>query len=150
MARGVLCLLFVGVAGLVVRGAYAGEEPEKTNAEELKRLEGDWKIVTAEQGGEAVECNDLVVFAGRKCTVTNPATMIVFENTIAVDPSKTPKRIEITNTQTKEVWAGIYEFKGDKLRCLFYGGKDAKVPSEFKTTKGSLEVMYTYERVKPK
>ena len=141
MGRGILPSLLGLAAALGWSGAFAGEEPEKAVAAELKRLDGDWKIVAAEQGGEAIESNTLVVFSGGKCTVTNPATGIVFENTIAVDPSKTPKRIEVTNTKTKEVWAGIYELKGDKLRCLLYGGKDAKAPAEFKTKKGSLEVM---------
>jgi uncharacterized protein (TIGR03067 family) len=130
--------------------AIAGDGPEKAVAEELKRLDGEWKIVAAEQGGETIGANDIVGFAGQKCTVTNPATKIVFENTITVDPSKKPKRIELTNVKTKEVWAGIYELEGDKLRCLFYGGKDAKAPTEFKTTQGKPEVMYTYERVKHK
>lgn len=145
-----LFFLFVVALGLLPFQANAGEESEKAVAQELKRLEGEWKIVAAEQRGEAVEAGDLVVFSGQKCTVTNPATKIVFENTIVIDPSKSPKRIEVTNTQTKQVWAGIYEFKGNQLRCLFYGGKDAKPPTEFKTTKGSEEVLYIYERFKSK
>jgi uncharacterized protein (TIGR03067 family) len=140
--------LLSGIIVVSFCGALLGDEPSKAVKEELKRLEGEWKIVAAEQGGKAVKSNDLVVFSGGKCTVTNPAIKIVLEYTVSIDPSKTPKRIEVTNTKTKEVWVGIYELEGDKLRCLFYG-KDAKAPTEFKTQEGGLEVMYTYERVKP-
>jgi uncharacterized protein (TIGR03067 family) len=132
--------------------ASAGDESEKAKAvgQELKRLEGEWRIVAAEQGGEAVASKDRVVFSGRKCTVTNPETKDVFANTITIDPSKTPRQIEVTNTKTKQTWVGIYELKGDRLRAVFQGEKDGKRPTEFNTKKGSLEVMYTYERVKPK
>jgi uncharacterized protein (TIGR03067 family) len=150
MRRHFLQLLFVCATTCGLVGPSSGAPPEKAVAEELKRLDGDWKIVAAEQGGAAVESGDLVTFSGGKCTVTNPATKIVLENTFSIDPSQTPKRIEVTNTKTQKTWAGIYELNGDTLRCLFYGGKDAQVPTEFKTAKGGPEVMYTYERVKTK
>jgi uncharacterized protein (TIGR03067 family) len=150
MKRRVLPVLAAVATALGFLGASAGEEPDKAVEAELKRLDGEWKIIAAEQGGAAVESNDVVVFSGRKCTVTNPGTKIVLESTISIDPSKTPKRIEVTNTATKEVWAGIYELKGDTLRAVFQGEKGGERPTEFKTKKGSLEVMYTYERVKPK
>ncbi len=150
MEHRVLTILLVVATAVGFIGVAAGEEPDKAVVEELKRLEGEWRIVAAEQGGDVVACSDLVVFSGRKCTVTNPSAKIVLENTISLDPSKATKRIEVTNDKTKEAWVGIYELKGDTLRALFYGGKDAKPPTEFKTKKGSLEVMYTYERVKPK
>jgi uncharacterized protein (TIGR03067 family) len=144
-------MLVVIVAALACLGASTGQKPDKAVEAELKLLDGEWKVIAAEMGGEPCECNDQVVFSGGKCTVTNPATKIVLENTIALDPSKMPKRMVVTNTQTKEVWVGIYELKEGKLRALFYGGKDApKAPTGFKTEKGSLQVMYTCERVKPK
>jgi uncharacterized protein (TIGR03067 family) len=131
--------------------ASSGDEPQKAKAveAELKRLDGEWRIVAAEQGGAVTESNDLVVFSGLKCTVTNPETKIVLENTITIDPYKTPKQIGVTNTKTKQTWVGIYELKGNQLRAVFQGEKDGKRPTEFKTKKGSQEVMYTYERVKP-
>ena len=150
MRRHLLQLLFAFAAMCGLVGTTAGAAPEKAVAVELKKLDGDWKIVAAEQGGAAVESSDLVTFSGGKCTVTNPATKIVLENTFSIDPYKTPKRIEVTNTKTKQTWVGIYELNGDKLRCLFYGGKDAQTPTAFKTREGGLEVMFTYERVKPK
>jgi uncharacterized protein (TIGR03067 family) len=129
-----------------------GDEPQQARAveTELKRLAGEWRIVAAEQSGEAAESSGVVVFSGLKCTITDPTTSLVLDNTITIDPSKTPKQIGMTNTKTKQTWVGIYELKGDQLRAVFQGEKGGKRPTEFKTEKGSQEVMYTYERVKPK
>jgi uncharacterized protein (TIGR03067 family) len=144
--------LLVLPAVLSCVAASGGDEPHKAKAveAELKRLEGRWRIVAAEQGGGVVASNDVVVFAGLRCTITNPATKLVLENTIALDPSRTPRQIDVTNTTTKETWVGIYELKGDRLRAVFQGGKGGRRPTGFRTAKGSQEVMYTYERVRPK
>jgi uncharacterized protein (TIGR03067 family) len=127
------------------------DDPKKANVveAELKRFSGEWRIVAAELGGEAAESKDLVAFSGLKCTITNPITKVKLENTITIDPLKTPKQIAVTNIKTKETWVGIYELKGDQLRAVFQGQKGGKRPAEFKTRKGSQEVMYSYERIMP-
>lgn len=141
-------LLVVFVLAFALSVTVAGQEPEKAVAEELKRLDGEWQIVAAEAEGAAMEHNsDRVVFSGGKCTVTVPGAKVVLENTISIDPSKSPKRIELTNTKTKEVWSGIYEIKGETLRCLWVG-KDAKLLTEFKTRAGQPGVLFTYKRAK--
>jgi uncharacterized protein (TIGR03067 family) len=145
--RLLMMLLLLSLSGAAALG---GDDPQKAMEAELKRLEGEWQIVAAEQGGMAVASRDRVVFAGRKCTITSPKAKIVLENTITIDPAKTPRHIDVTNTMTREKWLGIYELKGDQLKAVFQGDKDGQRPTEFKTRKGSLEVMYTYERVKPK
>lgn len=126
---------------------WGSNADEKALAAEWKKLEGEWKIVAAEMGGATVEASDVVAFSTGKCKVTNTTANIVFENTVTLDPSKKPRLIELTNTKSKERWLGIYDLEGDKLRCLFYS-KDDKTPTEFKTAKGTLQIMYTYERVK--
>jgi uncharacterized protein (TIGR03067 family) len=141
------------VPSMLVCGIAAGDDDSKKAKAvegELKRLDGEWRIIAAELGGERLKSNDLVVFSGQKCTITNTETKIVFDNTITIDPTKSPKQIEVTNTKTKATWVGIYELDGDKLKAVFQGDKDAKRPTEFKTNPGSQEIMYTYERVKSK
>jgi uncharacterized protein (TIGR03067 family) len=139
-------------AGPFWAAASGGGAPRKARAveAELKRLAGEWRVVTAEQGGEAVEANGGVVFSGRKCTITISPTKLVLENTITLDPSRTPRQIDVTNTRTGQTWLGIYELKGDRLRAVFQGEKGGKRPTAFKTREGSQEVMYTYQRVQAK
>jgi uncharacterized protein (TIGR03067 family) len=152
MVNPLLTWMLAHPALLVCVTPAAAVETEKAKAvkAELRSLKGEWRIIAAEMGGKAVESNDLVVFSSRKCTITNPKTKIVLENAFTIDPSKTPKQIGVTNTKTNETWVGIYELKGDRLRAVFQGNKGGKRPTEFKTRKGSLEVMYTYKRIKPK
>lgn len=90
MGHRILSLLPALSLAFVLHPAFASEEPEKAIAEELKRLDGEWKIVAAEQGGSAIECNDLVVFSGRKGSVTNPVTKIVLRTPSRSIPPKLP------------------------------------------------------------
>jgi uncharacterized protein (TIGR03067 family) len=151
------CRLFFRVsvcccAVLLVAGAAGGQEPKKDKAveAELKRLEGKWRIVAGERDGTSFDSETLVEFIGNRCTLTDPEIKLVVENTIVLDPTKTPKWIDVTNTTTKITHRGIYRLEGGKLQAVFPFDKDGKRPAKFKTTKGSGEVMYTYERVKPK
>jgi uncharacterized protein (TIGR03067 family) len=143
-------LVLPAVLSWIAASGGAGPQEAKAVEAELERLEGQWRIVAAERGGEVAPSSDLVVFSGRKCTITNPTTKVVLENTIMLDPSKTPKQIDVTNTKTKEMWLGIYELKGKRLRAAFQGRQGGKRPAGFRTTKASQEVMKPYERVKPK
>jgi uncharacterized protein (TIGR03067 family) len=136
-------------AGLLWVVAAGGEEPKTDKAveAELKRLEGRWRIVAAQKEGAATESKTLVQFSGTRCTLTDPDIKLVVENTVVLDPSKDPKWIDLTNTTTKLTHRGIYELKGDRLKAVFSLDKDGKRPEKFETTKGSREVMYTYERL---
>ncbi|MBV9123733.1 MAG: TIGR03067 domain-containing protein [Planctomycetes bacterium] len=113
-------------------------------------MEGKWRIVAAEQGGRKVDSPDLVVFSGDQCILKNPG-LPDLESTFTLDPSKNPKWIDVTGPKATGgvTWLGIYELKGDTLRAVFQGDKNGNRPTEFRTKKGSLEVMYTYKRVLP-
>jgi uncharacterized protein (TIGR03067 family) len=151
---GIRSVQWVGAlfAVLVAFAASGQEAPKKDEAvaAELKQLKGQWQITAAEQGGAATEAIGLVEFDGDKCILTDPKTKVVLENTIAIDPSKNPKWMDVTNLKTKQTWLGIYEFKGDTLRAVFQTAKDGKRPTAFTTRAGGSEVMYTYKRVKAK
>lgn len=147
----VSALFLVVATALSVLGTSSGMEPDKAVTDELKKLEGEWKIVGGEQGGKAIDVKGgALVLKDGKSTVKTPNPKIVFENTFTIDPSKSPKWMDVSNVKTKQNWEGIYELKGDKLRAVFPAGKDGKRPTEFKTKKGSSDVMFIYERVKKK
>jgi hypothetical protein len=56
--------------------------------------------------------------------------------------------MDVTNAKG-ETHRGIYELKGDKLRAVFQPDGARARPAQFGTKKRG-EVMFTYERVKPK
>ena len=142
MIRIIACVLAAFVATCV----SFGEEPTKAVKDELKLLEGEWKVVKAESGGKAVESKSIVKYTtDGKSTISDPGSGLPpLETVIVLDPTKSPKWIDATNAQG-QTHKGIYEIKGDRMRAVFGGNR----PTEFKTTAKGAEVMYTYKRVKP-
>jgi len=141
-------LLCVMVVWLCV-GTSSGDEPDKAAKEELKQLTGEWKIVAAEADGKPVESKAVVTFtADGKCTIATPGATTI-ETTFTIDPTKEPKHMDALDAVRKTTHKGIYELKGDKLKAVFQPDANGERPTEFATKKKG-EVMFTYERVKPK
>ncbi|AWM35898.1 hypothetical protein GobsT_63710 [Gemmata obscuriglobus] len=141
-------LCFCVLAALFTTCVSLGEEQPKAVKDELKLLEGEWKVVKAESGGKAVKSKSVVVYtADGKSSISDPNSGLPpLKTTIALDPTKKPKWIDVTNARGRTD-KGIYELNGDQMKAVFRAGGDR--PTEFKT-EAEGEVMYTYERVKPK
>lgn len=149
-----ICVGLIAVGFLSVIAVLGQETPRKDDAvkEELKRLEGTWRVVAVELGGKEIDreeigdAKNLLVFSGTKCTtVTGKRTI---ECTFTIDPTKNPKWIDIRRVSDKVTWPGIYELKGDTLK-VFQGTPGGKRPTEFKTKEGTQQVIHTHERIKP-
>ena len=147
MARLLTCVM---VLWLCV-GATSGDEPNKATKEELKQLAGEWKIVAAEADGKPVDSRGSVTFTiDGKCTISSGRSGLPdLETTFSIDPTKEPKHMDVVGATSKTTHKGIYEVKGDKLRAVFQPDANGERPTEFATKKKG-EVMFTYERVKPK
>jgi uncharacterized protein (TIGR03067 family) len=139
------CVLTVSLCA----GALSGDEPSKAVKEELKLLAGEWKIVAAEADGKPVSSRAVVTFTtDGKCTIVTPGATTI-ETTFTIDPTKEPKHMDALDAVRKTTHKGIYELKGDKLKAVFQPDANGERPTEFATKKKG-EVMFTYERVKPK
>lgn len=82
--------------------------PNPDAALELAKLEGTW---VTEKYDEVF----FYVFTGTKCTVINATKKEANESRVEVDPTKSPKRLNLTEPG-KRTWELIYELKGDSLR----------------------------------
>ncbi len=125
-------------------------------ADELKKLEGTWRVIVTEVPGSKIKPKTLVKFAGDKCTVIEPEMKMEIPTAVAIDPTKSPKWMDVTSVakkgkggepDTKVTHRGIYEIDRDRMRAVFQNDPDAKRPTDFKAEDGGT-VMYTYERVK--
>ena len=152
--RSMICFGLIPVGLLSVAGVLGQEPPKKGDAvkEELKRLEGTWRVVAVELGGketdrEEIGPNNLLVFSGTKCSVVTGTKKRTIESTLTIDPTKNPKWIDQSRTSDNVTLHGIYELKGDILKVFLVS--DGKRPTEFKTKEGTQQVIHTLERVKP-
>jgi len=120
---------------------------------ELKKLEGEWTVVRAEQSGKQAPDDDLkkmkVTFTGGNMTIDTGARQEVCA--VAVDATTKPKSIDFRPLKLNngQVDRGIYELKGDEL-TLCWGGE--KTPGgrteEFKTTKDGGQRLLVLKRTK--
>lgn len=145
----------IAVGFVCVVGVLGQETPKKGDGvkEELKRLEGTWRVVAVELGGketdrEEIGPNNLLVFSGTKSSVVTGTKKRTIECTFTIDPTKSPKWMDTTRISDKVSWPGIYELKDDTLK-VFLGSPGGKRPTEFKTKKHTQQVIHTYQRIKP-
>jgi uncharacterized protein (TIGR03067 family) len=124
-------MLLVLVAGLLV-AADAKDDAKK----ELEKLQGDWVMVSGERNGEALP--DEQIKALKRTIKDDEFTVMRDGETVAkgkftVDPSKSPKTIDVTITEgdnKDKTMKGIYEIDGDNYKvCFAPSGKDR--PKEF-------------------
>lgn len=132
-----LLLMFVGAGLLLAAPAPSGEKKES----DLDRLRGAWKVARGEQAGkELPDVADLTItFRGDKL-VAKKGEEVHVEATVKLDPSTTPRVIDLTFTggsvgqKFKDLVAeGIYELGKDELKwCLSVPGSMQRPPA-FKT-----------------
>jgi uncharacterized protein (TIGR03067 family) len=148
--RSSLMLLFCAV-GFSASASRAEDKPDVEK--ELKKFQGVWTIESSEYGGEKLPADQLkefvVIYEGDKHTV-KAGDKVIQVGTQKIDPSKSPKTIDVTMTEGPNkgaVMLGIYEFDGDTLKaCFDMEGK--KRPTEFKSPPGSQTFLNVHKRVK--
>jgi uncharacterized protein (TIGR03067 family) len=145
-----VALLFCGV-GLAASSALADDKADLEK--EVRRFQGAWTIESSETGGKKLPAGDLkaliVTFEGDKHTVKN-GDQVIQVGTQKLDPSKSPKTIDVTMTEGPSkgaVMLGIYEFDGDTLKVCF-DPQGKKRPTEFKSEPGSMNFVNVHKRVK--
>ena len=144
--------LTAACVSLVVCGApCAGDDAKK----ELKSLEGSWEYASI-----LVEGKKVVFPEGKRLRLVIKGDTYTLElygkryerGTLAVDPAKQPKALDMTATEGKgkgDKKLGIYEIKGDQLRaCLALPGMPR--PTTFAADPGSNRLLGEYRRVKAK
>lgn len=122
-------------------------------ADDRKLLQGAWLPTAAELGEKPFDDATLksmkLVIEGDNYTVTVGKS--VDKGGTKIDPAAKPKTMDILGADGPnkgKIFLAIYELNGDTLRiCYDLTGKAR--PTEFKTQKGGLHFLATYQRAKP-
>ena len=120
---------------------------------DMKLLEGEWSMVSAEREGNALP--EEVVKTARRIvkdgeTTTELNGKMVLKAKFKVDPSKKPKTIDydITDGPAKgKAMIGIYELKGDDFKACMVMSDQAR-PTDFTTKEGDGRTLSVWKRVK--
>jgi uncharacterized protein (TIGR03067 family) len=154
MRRSLLALLILGV--VLSAAASAGDCKDDLIKKDRKQITGTWRIVSIEVDGAKAAEGD-----ARKLTIINGADGVwslrsenreVSSGISTIDPSKTPKSIDITATDggaKGEKFLAIYEITDTTRKiCFAPAGKDR--PAVLISLPGSGHVLVTLQREKGK
>ena len=127
----------------------AGDDGWKPTNAELQRahemLAGSWQFVSIDDKGEKlgpklVETrfarDGILKIADRRMTIVNPVTGEQRTATYRIDPSKTPRRIDLF-TRDDRILRGIYKFENDNLIICLQPGEGKDMPQGFASPDGS-------------
>ena len=142
------------VVGLLVIGSlFAANAQSGDGDKDLKALQGSWRLVAGEIGGQKMTAEELkkakLVFNGDRYTVRRGSGPTV-AGTVKLNPTKNPKSIDITDSDglyKGKTLLGIYALKGDELKECFTppgGGRPAKFAAEA----GTSEFLHVWKHVK--
>lgn len=128
--------------------------------EELKKLNGTWGFVSVVDNGKAIPADKIkgskIIFTEDKANWLLPASAPekLQETGLAIklDPSKTPKVIDVTLTtgpKKDQTSKCIYQLDGDTLKICFVDDGKNDYPTVFESKEGSKITLWTLKRAKP-
>jgi uncharacterized protein (TIGR03067 family) len=128
-------------------------DPAVAAEAELKRFEGTWSYASAVVEGEPEAAEELkkqrLTLRGNRFTLTMADA--THRGTYAVDPTATPKTIDVTfseGPQAGRIGRGIYDLNGDTCNVCM-GRGDRPRPTEFASKPSSGLTLEVLKRVKP-
>jgi uncharacterized protein (TIGR03067 family) len=139
----------LGLAVLVVLAA--GTAADDAAKAELDKLQGEWQMVSSTNNGkelpaEAVKAITRVV-KGNSYTLLRDGQVLAKGTVVKLDPSKTPKTMDVQRAAGGKPLLGIYELDGDTHKvCLAEPGKDR--PTVFSSQEGSGQTLTVWKRKK--
>ena len=117
------------VVGLLIAADATDDDAKK----ELKNLSGTYVMVSGESRAEKLSEERIkeakMTIEGEKYAATFGGDTVM--GTLKVDPTKTPKEIEATDSEGKTI-LGIYKFDKDQFTVCF-ARPDKERPKEFKS-----------------
>ncbi|MBI3838701.1 MAG: TIGR03067 domain-containing protein [Planctomycetia bacterium] len=141
--------MWIAIVAALFSVAAAQNDPV---SEELKKLEGTYKMVRGEEGGKPLE-DDIVKTA--KLTITGNKHVVqlgqeTINGTHTVNPLEKPESIDASDTTGRfagMTTKGIYKLEGDEFSVCF-SPPDELRPSDFSTRNHPGRLMHVWRRVK--
>ena len=138
----------LGAAGLGWYGWAAARADEKAEKADKDKLQGKWKITEAVLHGRPLPLERAVAILGDTVHFRGDRVMLKTEMRFTLDPSKSPKWIDMSPAEKKGPVAGVYVLDGDKLTLHYDGLGSTGRPTGLEFKKGVNTTRLVLERVK--
>jgi uncharacterized protein (TIGR03067 family) len=144
-------MVVIAILLSVTGGAAYADDPV---ADEMKKLEGEWRYVSMEFQGIKIAKGDAKLNAAWRVIISGKALTWNGRNKIfKLDPSKSPKEMDMVSLdgfESGQTHAAIYKFENEGLIiCLpYFNGDNFLRPNEFKATIEDGRMLVELERVK--
>jgi len=151
--------LLTGKGGVLIQGSFSRQEIEalvgsikagRQLRSELARIEGTWVAISGRLNGEdkpppkGVE----IEFMNGKFRMATNGT-VTDEGTFRIDPSKTPKAIDLTHSigrQKGKTGLGLYELRADGLSLCMAAADGSARPTNFSSPAGKNHFLMVWKK----
>ena len=134
--------LLVLTIGLLIAADAKDDDAKK----ELKKLAGNYVMVSGESKAEKLPEERIkeakMIIEGEKYTATFGSDTVM--GTLKVDPTKTPKEMDATDSEGKTI-PGIYKFDKDQLTVCFASPGKGR-PKEFSVKAGTGQFIHVWKK----
>lgn len=129
--------------------AMLSATPTLPEAGDMRKIQGQWRLVKVEANGEHRELPEVTVLVDRQLIFLLQDGHKVDPAVFRLGPEKQPKQIDLrAGTRTK---LGIYEINGRLLRICFTAAEspsEENRPTDFATPAMGGRVLMEFERIK--
>ncbi len=128
------------------------QDQDALRKNEERRIEGTWTLVGCKLNGEDQQIpNEGMEFIIKQGTIKiKQGSRVTGEGTFRIDPSKTPKAIDISNSGKEyrgKINLGIYELRKNELWMAISTAGVPDRPGDFSCKQGSGELLAIYKKV---
>lgn len=140
--------LAVALTLATAAGGRAAPVPENTPEAVMKKLEGKWKVVSAEEQGKPFDKLNGATFTFKGKSFRVESEGAPEDQSYTVDPARKPAAFDFMPDKEKTIH-GIYLLEGDRLKLCIRTKPGEEAPKEFKTAPGSDVLLVVLQRSKP-
>lgn len=137
----------LGAAGTGWYGLHEAKADETAAKTDKDKLQGKWRITEAALHGRELPLDRAVAILGDTVHFRGDRVMLRTESTFTLDPSKSPKWIDMPSADGKG-FVGVYSLDGDKLTLHVAVPGTTPRPTDLEFKKGVNTTRLVLERVK--
>jgi uncharacterized protein (TIGR03067 family) len=126
----------------------ADDPPEDKTKDTMNKLQGSWKVDSAEADGKPFDKLKEAKFVFDRNTFTVTVNGMDEKNTYKVQPDAKPPAFTFEHARGEKPINGIYQLEGETFKLCIRTKPELPAPTEFKTKADSAALLLVLKKVK--